>query len=147
MTARDFRILITDRNPHVRDLLKREFAGRFVQVDTAGDGEEIMRRLASPTPPHLVILDPETPSGLGDGLVDALFRRGPDIPVILHGFGMEEGENGGGPGTVAGRVEKNGDTVRLLDEAERVLRQRYPARFPSGEAREREEGDERPARG
>ena len=32
MTARDFRILITDRNPHVRDLLKREFAGRFVQV-------------------------------------------------------------------------------------------------------------------
>lgn len=145
MTARNFRILITDRNPHVRDLLRREFAGRFVQVDTAGDGEEIMRRLAGPTPPHLVILDPETPSGLGDGLVDALFRRGPDIPVILHGFGLEEME--AGIETVAGRVEKNGDTVRLLDEAERVLRARHPGRFESETDAEREEGDARPARG
>ncbi len=131
MTDRNFHILITDRNPHVRDLLKREFANQAYRVDTAGEGAEILR-LAGTTPlPHLIILDPETPSDLGEGLVSALARVGSSIPIILHGFGLEEVETT--EKMVAARVEKNGDTVRLLEAAERVLRQHYPARFKTAE--------------
>ncbi|MBG0775207.1 MAG: response regulator [Desulfovibrionaceae bacterium] len=116
------RILITDRNPNVRELLRREFAKHGVRADTARDGREVCARLCSPEPPHLLVLDPEIPHAGSMG--EWARRRGGAGPVavVLNTFTPDA------PGPLAGLavavVEKDPDTDLLWERVRAILAQR-----------------------
>jgi len=54
------KILIADRNRHVRDLLRREFAAEGYRVQVAKDGQEVMN-ISNEEAPDLFIMDSELP--------------------------------------------------------------------------------------
>ena len=54
------KILIADRNRHVRDLLHREFAAAGYQVRVAKTGQEVLS-ICNEEAPDLFILDSELP--------------------------------------------------------------------------------------
>ena len=59
--ANTCKILLADRNRHVRDLLRRELSAEGYVVEVARDGREVLERLNGDDPPHLLILDLEIP--------------------------------------------------------------------------------------
>lgn len=139
MNQPTFIILITDKNPHVRDLLKREFTRAGYRTEEARDGAEALARLAASPRPHLVVLDPEIPSDQEGSLLAAVTLLAPGLPVILHAWGAEEA--GTGPEAPAIQVEKSGDTAALVETAGRVLQATYPDQFAgTGTARNGERG-------
>uniref|UniRef100_A0A7C3SJN6 Response regulator n=1 Tax=Desulfobacca acetoxidans TaxID=60893 RepID=A0A7C3SJN6_9BACT len=119
------KILVADRNRHVRDLLRRELQEEGYSVQVARDGHEVWLMLNSASPPDLVILDPDIPY-LEDLTKQAESRKGkPFVPLIIFSFLPEE-EDRTIPGAVA-VLEKKEDTQRLKDLVAEVIRQYYPA--------------------
>ncbi len=87
------KILLADRNRHVRKYLERELAGEGYQVVLAGEGQELLQLLACQDPPDLLILDPDIPSYLtAPELIRLLHCRHPAVPVVIHSF-MPDADN------------------------------------------------------
>ena len=81
-----FKILIADRNRHVREFLRRELTAECYRVEVARDGRELLSKLAGPEAPDLLILDLEIPY-LDEMAVWARLReQEPAIPVLIHSF-------------------------------------------------------------
>ncbi|MDX9896666.1 MAG: hypothetical protein RBS34_14550, partial [Desulfofustis sp.] len=57
--TRGFRIIVTDSNSRVRDLLKRELERDGYSVSSLRNGQEILERMVHPESVDLIILDPE----------------------------------------------------------------------------------------
>jgi CheY-like chemotaxis protein len=106
------KILIADRNRHVRELLRRELGQEGYRVEVARDGRELLERLAGPEPPDLLILDLEVPYLDEVALWERLKGREPAIPVLIHTFGPEDRTPGPGAPVVL-FLEKRGDTDHL----------------------------------
>lgn len=130
-----FTILITDRNRHVRNFLRRELTDEGYQVKVATDGRDILRRINVDGPPDLLILDLEVPHVGGLAILKRLQDHHPQIPVIIHAFPTEDT---GHPAvqSAAAFVEKMGNTDSLKTAVRKVLRNRYPNRFAAGGATE-----------
>ena len=79
-------ILITDRNPHVREYLKRELMAEGYHVCTAKNGQGILLRIYSSEPLELLILDPEVLDADEVSFFEKLQDRIPDLPVVVHAF-------------------------------------------------------------
>ena len=80
------KILIADRNRHVREFLRRELSAEGYQVEVARDGREVLGRINGDDPPHLLILDLEIPY-LDELEVWARLKdRQPPLPVVIHTF-------------------------------------------------------------
>jgi len=106
------KILIADRNRHVRELLRRELTGEGYRVEVAKDGRELLELLAGPEPPDLLILDLEVPYLDEVALWERLKAQSPPIPVLIHTFGPEDRTpEPGFPAVVF--LEKRGDTDHL----------------------------------
>jgi hypothetical protein len=79
-------IAVTDRNPHVRDFLCRELSGLGHGASALTGADELVASLSSPTPPQVLVLDPEA---AGPRLAEVA-RRIKDgagrIVVLLHVF-------------------------------------------------------------
>ncbi len=84
------KILIADKNRHVRDFLQREFSAEGYLVQVARDGQEILHYLNGQAPPDLLILDLEIPYLDELSLLERLEERRPPLPVIIHTFSPEE---------------------------------------------------------
>lgn len=119
------KILVADRNRHVREFLRRELAGEGYEILVARDGREVRELLDSPTPLDLIILDPEVP--FLEALTDAGSLRSsrPEVPLIIHFFGGDQP-----PGAVMGGVvaclEKTADPARLKQVVAEVLQKGNP---------------------
>jgi len=123
-----FRILITDRNRHVREFLEREFRGAGYQTQVAKDGQEVLALMEAEMPPDLLILDLEMPHGDGLQILQRLQTRLPPLPVVIHAF-LAEHSDQAALDKVAALVEKEGDTNCLKTTVMEVLRKHYPSRF------------------
>lgn len=123
-----FRILITDRNRHVREFLEREFRDAGYQTQVAKDGQELLALIEAEKPPDLLILDLEMPHGDGLEILQRLQTRLPPLPVVIHAF-LTEHSNQAALDKVAALVEKEGDTNCLKTTVMEVLRKHYPSRF------------------
>jgi CheY-like chemotaxis protein len=123
-----FRILITDRNRHVREFLEREFRGAGYQTQVAKDGQEVLALMEAEKPPDLLILDLEMPHGDGLEILQRLQTRLPPLPVVIHAY-LAEHSNQAALDRVAALVEKEGDTNCLKTTVMEVLRKHYPSRF------------------
>lgn len=113
------KILIADRNRHVREFLRRELLAEGYQVEEARDGREILERVNGPTPPDLLILDPEMPFVAELKILESLHELQPSLPVVIHSFHPESEQNL--PGGVAFLVKRE-DTHLLKEVVAELLR-------------------------
>jgi len=106
-------ILIADRNPHVREFLKREMIITGYRVRLAKSGQEVLKQIYSYEPLDLLILDPDLPDTEETTLLKALENRVPKLPVVFHAFKSDDTD----PSTLlegAFFVEKTGNSIEQL---------------------------------
>jgi CheY-like chemotaxis protein len=80
------KIIVADRNPHVRRFLKRELETEGYRVLLVENGAEVVQQVFAPHPPDLLILDPDLPGSEFTALLKALGRHRPPLPVVVHTF-------------------------------------------------------------
>lgn len=78
------RILLADRNRHVRELLRRELEAEGYLVIVVRNAQEILALLAGGEIPDLLILDPEIPYVSEVELLQRLTALYPALPIIIH---------------------------------------------------------------
>ncbi len=92
MSKSQHRILIAERNPHVREFLGRELMEQNFLVTGAHNSDEVLKVLGSTSPPDLVIMATDTPNTGNAGLLEQIAEACPDLPVILHVYNGEVGD-------------------------------------------------------
>jgi DNA-binding NtrC family response regulator len=118
-------ILIADRNPHVREFLKREMTADGYHVRLAKSADEILQLALSSEHLDLVILDPDLPGVSELALVKILQDKTPSLPIVVHTF-LADYVNEPVMLRVAALVEKKGSNVdRLKQVVCDVLRKTY----------------------
>ena len=119
-------ILVADRNPHVREFLKRELAAVGYRVMLANNGRELLSRLESRQGVDLLVLDLDLPYAGDLGILDEVRGRIPTLPVVVHTF-LPEYINYPTKLNNAAFVEKEGNSVdRLKDVISEVLNKPAP---------------------
>jgi len=126
---RPFRILIADRNRHVREFLRREFRLEGYRVQVARDSQEVLMMIDVQEPPDLVVLDLDMPPGDALEMLERLHAREPPLPVVVHAF-LPELTGNSALDHAAALVEKKADTDSLKSVVVDVLRKWYPADSP-----------------
>ncbi len=135
------KILIADRNRHVRELLRRELGAEGYQVEVARDGRELLTLICSDEPPHLVILDLDIPYLDELEIWTRLKDRQPPLPVVIHTFLPEYPTQLTVP-LAAAFLEKKGDTDELKAVVAEVINKHYPKGF-GGSAKKAETAQRR----
>ena len=77
-------LLVVDRNPHIRNFLKREFQLEGYNVKLAKNGKELVNLIYSSAPIDLVIIDPDIPDISQSNLFKSLEDRVPPLPFVIH---------------------------------------------------------------
>lgn len=124
-----FTILIADRNPNVRELLKRELVSEGYKVRLARSSRQVLTCMEDPSSePDLLIVDPDLPDMDEIPLLEVLQRKSPAFPVIVHTFLADYIHH---PIALSSAVvvEKDGRHVdRLKNIVRDLLRKSYPRR-------------------
>jgi DNA-binding NtrC family response regulator len=122
-----FTILIADRNPNVRELLKRELVAEGYSVQLARSSREVLSCMNDASrKPDLLIVDPDLPDIDEIPLLEVMSARAPGLPVIVHTFLADYIHHSGVLRTAA-VVEKDGKHVdRLKNIVHDLLRKPYP---------------------
>lgn len=118
---RPFRILVTDRNRHVRAFLKRELAGDGYEVLEAGDCRELRKILRSPVAVDLLVFDPDIAFENYRSMIRILRERYPSLLVVMHSFWEEPAECP----EVQATVPKTGSPKELKAAVARLLAEGY----------------------
>lgn len=79
-------ILIADRNPHVREFLRREMIADGYCVRLAENGRQLLKWIYHNEPLDLLIVDPDLPDIDVSSLLTKLQNRIPFLPVVVHSF-------------------------------------------------------------
>jgi DNA-binding NtrC family response regulator len=127
-----FKILVTDRNRRVRELLRRELAAAGYQVVVARDSREILLLIAGDDPPHLLLLDPEIFNFSEPQFLDQLQKLYPGLPVIIHTFLLDDFNHWKGLRGVV-LLEKKEDIDLLKQVVAEVIDRNYPPRLVLGQ--------------
>jgi DNA-binding NtrC family response regulator len=77
-------LLVVDRNPHIRNFLKREFQSEGYNVKLAKNGKELVDLIYSSASIDLVIIDPDIPDITQSNLFKSLEDRVPPLPFVIH---------------------------------------------------------------
>ncbi len=78
-------LLIADRNPHVREFLKREMLAEGYHIRLVKSSQELIDHIrGSDTLPDMVILDPDLPDANDLSLVYQIHLHAPDLPIVIH---------------------------------------------------------------
>jgi DNA-binding NtrC family response regulator len=126
------KILIADRNRHVRDFLRRELTAEGYQVEVAADGREILNQINGDDPPHLLILDLEIPYLDEPEMWARLQDCQPPLPLVIHTLLPEYPTSQTCP-MAAAFLEKRGDTDHLKAVVADVISKYYPKGIPARE--------------
>jgi CheY-like chemotaxis protein len=124
------KILIADRNRHVRDFLRRELTAEGYQVEVAADGREVLSRINDKDPPHLLILDLEIPYLDEADVWEKLKEIQPPLPLVIHTLLPQYPTNLTLP-IAAAFLEKEGDTDLLKSVVAEVINKFYPQGVPA----------------
>ncbi len=83
-------LLIADRNPHVREFLKREMMAEGYEIRLVKSGQELIDDIHNPGAlPDMVILDPDLPDADDQSLVHHIQRIVPELPIVIHSLQTE----------------------------------------------------------
>jgi DNA-binding NtrC family response regulator len=122
-----FTILIADRNPNVRELLKRELVSEGYKVRLAKSSRQVLTCMEDlSSEPDLLIVDPDLPDMDEIPLLEVLKGKSPDLPVIVHTFLVDYIHHPAALNAAA-VVEKDGKHVdRLKSIVKDLLKASYP---------------------
>ncbi len=124
-----FTILVADRNPNVRDLLKRELMSLSCRVLQAKDSCEVLKQAFSQTPLDLLILDPDLADFEDNDVFTKLNNRVPRLSMVIHSI-QTDYEKSARPLLNAIFVEKQGNSVEQLKKVvSKILMENYEKRF------------------
>jgi DNA-binding NtrC family response regulator len=124
----EFTILIADRNPRVRDFLKREMIREGYRVHLAESAGELLRGALHYDPLDLIIVDPDFPGAAASALLQSLQSRFPPVPVVVHSHYVNAGiDPAGATSDLCQVVEKGGSSVEKLKQAASAIIRRNPA--------------------
>ena len=107
-----FTILVADRNPHVRQFLRREMEAEGYRVQLARTGHEILQCVRHGSP-DLVILDLDLPDVREMAILNAIREQIPTLPVVVHTF-LSEYINHPAILSSVSLVEKKGSNIEGL---------------------------------
>ena len=112
------RVLVVDDDPEIRMLLSRRLRRSGYSVDDAADGEEALALVEKATP-DVVVTDMAMPRLDGLGLIAALRKIDPQLPVIvLTGHGsLDNAIQAMRDGTLFDYLRKPLDDMALIDVA------------------------------
>jgi DNA-binding NtrC family response regulator len=113
---KEITILIADRNPHVRDFLRREMMAEGYRVRLVNSGREVLKWAYHQEPIDLLILDPDLPDSGEMPILEKIEDRIPILPVVVHGFVSDYGTHRTLSDTVV-FVEKRGNSIDRLKQA------------------------------
>jgi DNA-binding NtrC family response regulator len=108
-------VLITERNSHVRDYLKREMEAEGYVVRLAENGHEMLKHVYHSDPLDVIILDPDLPDADVTGTLMILKDRIPRVAVVFHTF-EQDWEEYGKILEDAVFVEKRGNSIESLKQ-------------------------------
>ena len=109
-------VLIADKNPHIRDFLRREFTAAGYTVRVAENSNQLLRIIYGPGPLDLLIMDPDLPGADAADLSQKLRDRVPPLPVVLHTLEPEH-QNRHWSLYRSRWIEKNGCSIENLKQA------------------------------
>ena len=110
---KEFKILIADRNQHVREFLKRELMAEGYRVGLAKNVQEVLKKVYHSENLDLLILDPDLPGAEILSLFKKLQDRIPVLPVVVHTYFKDYTNHTDILSEVA-FVEKSGSSVESL---------------------------------
>ena len=114
-------LLIADRNPHVREFLKREMMAEGYQIRLVKSGQELIDDIHNPVAlPDMVILDPDLPDANDQSLIHHIHRIVPGLPIVIHTLQTEMIQQLDAAHPVI-FVEKKGSSVDHLKQAVKDL--------------------------
>ena len=112
-----FTILIADRNPHVREFLKREMMAEGYHILLAKSVQEVLKFIYDNNRPlDLLILELDLPDTGGLPILKKLEDRIPNLPVVVHTY-LSEYLNHPAVLCAAAIVEKKGNSIDHLKKA------------------------------
>ncbi|MEW6671598.1 MAG: response regulator [Thermodesulfobacteriota bacterium] len=110
---RKFTILIADRNPHVREFLRREMTAAGYRILLADKGRDVVNRVYQHEPLDLLILDPDLPDVEESAVLKKIRNRVPPLPVVVHTY-VSEYETHQDLVNATAFVEKRGSSIENL---------------------------------
>ena len=110
---KEFKILVADRNQHVREFLKRELKAEGYRVRLAKNVQEVLKKVYHTETLDLLILDPDLPGTDKLSLLKKLHNRIPALPVVIHTYLTDYNDCTNELSKLA-FVEKSGSSVESL---------------------------------
>jgi len=130
-----FNILIGERNPHIREFLRREMVTEGYNVQLVKNGRELMDLIYSSAPIDLVIIDPNIPDVNQLKLFKSLEDRVPTLPFVIHSDLLDYLESTSHI-SKATFVQKRGSSSETLKNVVwNLLKESYPKKFKMFEDR------------
>jgi len=110
-----YTILIADRNPHVRQFLRRELTNAGYRILLADKGRDVVERMYRSEPIDLLIIDPDLPDVEESDMLRKIRNRIPVLPVVVHTY-VSDYETHRDLANAAAFVEKRGSSIESLRE-------------------------------
>ncbi len=126
---KEFNLLIVDRNPHIRNFLKRELQFEGYNVQLAKNGKEFMGLIYSSAPIDLVIIDPDIPDVSQLTLLKSLEDRVPTLPFVIHSDLFDYLESTSNISKATFVPKRGSSSETLKDVVWNLLKESYPKRF------------------
>ena len=104
-------ILIADRNPNVREFLRREMSAAGYRVRLAVSGTQALE-YASSHPVSLLIVDPDLPDADSIALLEKLRISVPSLPIVVHTFSADKFDSS----DISAFIEKEAGSIEQLKQ-------------------------------
>ena len=130
---KEFNLLIVDRNPHIRNFLKREFQSEGYNIQLAKNGRELMGLIYSSAPIDLVIIDPDIPDVSHLNLFKSLEDRKPLLPFVIHSDPFHDFESTSYISKAVFVPKQGSSSEALKDVVWNLLKESYPKKFKTFE--------------
>ena len=127
-------LLIVDRNPHIRNFLKRELQTEGYHVRLARNAREVLNIIYSLEPIDLIIVDLDLPGANELNLLKCLEDRIPPLPFIIHSdlFYYSESTSHISKATFVPKQGSSSETLK--DVVWNLLKKSYPRKLKTPEA-------------
>jgi len=134
---KEFNLLIVDRNPHIRNFLKREFQSEGYNIQLAKNGRELVGILYSSQPIDLVIIDPDIPDVSQLNLFKSLENRVPTLPFVIHSDLFDYLESTSHISKAIFVPKRGSSSETLKDVVWNLLKESNPKKFKTSEGQKK----------
>ena len=112
-------ILIADRNPNVRDFLKREMVAEKYRVIVAEDAKTLLRLAFETDPVDILIIDPDLPDMEPCDIIKKINNRVPPLPMVIHA--LPENDRNGSLVNAGVLIEKESRSIEVIKKLIRKM--------------------------